>query len=95
MSKRFVISPTRSKPSGSLEGVDVAARYFVYKLYDAAGGKAAPWQPVNGFQEAAAVVSRAVERGWVLVRDEGMGRAKRATAMLTEAGRLMARKALR
>ena len=95
MSKRFVISTARSKSSGSLEGVDVAARYFVYKLYDAAAGKAALWHPVNGFQEAAAAVSRAVERGWVLVRDEGMGRAKRMTAMLTEDGRLMARKALR
>ena len=95
MSKRFVIATAKRKPSGSLEGVDVAARYFVYKLYDAAGGKAALWQPVNGFKEAAVAVSRAVERGCVHVRDERMGRAKRTTAMLTENGRLMARKSLR
>jgi hypothetical protein len=77
------------------EAIDIAARYFVYKLYDATGGNMALWHPVRTLQEAAATVSRAVERGWVVVRDEVVGKAKQRSAALTEVGRLLARKALR
>jgi hypothetical protein len=68
--------------------VDVAARFFVYKLYDATRGNPVSWHPVRAFREAAATVSRAVERGWVVVRDEGNARAKQPYALLTDEGRL-------
>jgi hypothetical protein len=95
VSKPFLIHSGKSRPVKTAEAVDIAARYFVYKLFDATGGNLALWQPVRVFREAAATISRAVERGWVVVRDEGMGRAKQPCAVLTEEGRLLAKKALR
>ena len=75
--------------------VDVAARFFVYKLYDTTRGTPVTWQPVRALGEAAVTVRRAVERGWVIVRDEGTGRAKQTLAVLTDEGRVIARKGLR
>ena len=95
VTKPFFIPRVKSKPPGTGETVDIAARYFVYKLFDATDGNPASWQPVRIFREAAATVSRAVERGWVIIRDEGAGRAKQPCAVLTEEGRLLARKGLR
>jgi hypothetical protein len=92
VSKPFLIPTAKSKPTRTSEGVDVAARYFVYKLYDATRANPVMWQPVRAFREAAATVRRAVERGWVVVRDEGVGKAKQTYAVLTDEGRLMARK---
>ena len=90
VSKPFVIATGRNKPSKTIEAADVAARYFVYKLYDAAGGHPELWHPIRGFRETVAV-----ERGWVVVRDEGAGRVKQTCAVLTDQGRLLARKGLR
>ena len=73
----------------------MAARFFVYKLYDTTRGNPVVWQPVRVLGEAAATVSRAVDRGWVIVRAESTERAKELLAALTDAGRLLARKALR
>lgn len=81
----------------------MAARYFVYKLYDASRGSptASAWQSVRALGEPAETVSRAVERGWVVLREERKGKAKaKATpkdvwAALTEEGRAVARKGLR
>ena len=95
VSKPFVIATGRNKPSKTIEAADVAARYFVYKLYDAAGGHPELWHPIRGFRETVATVSRAVERGLVVVRDEGTGRVKQTCAVLTDQGRLLARKGLR
>ncbi len=95
MSKPFIIRSAKSKPARTSEAVDIAARYFVYRLFDATGGNLASWQPVRAFREAAATVSRAAERGWVIVRDEVAGRATQPCAALTEEGRLLARKGLR
>jgi hypothetical protein len=95
VSKPFVIPTSKSRPSRTSEPVDIAARYFVYKLYDATSGNPLLWHPVRAFREAAETVRRAVERGWVVVRDEGTGRAKQTCAVLTDEGRLMARKGLR
>jgi hypothetical protein len=94
VSKPFVTPTAKSTPTRTSE-VDVAARYFVYKLYDATRGNPAMWHPIRAFREAAATVSRAVERGWVVVRSEGKGRAKQPCAVLTEAGRVIARRGLR
>ena len=101
MTNRFIIPTAKSKSSRTSEGLDVAARYLVYKLYDASTGTptASSWQPVRALGELAATVGRAVERGWVVTRDEGKGKAKAKAkdlwASLTEEGRAMARKGLR
>ena len=95
VSKPFLIPAAKSKPTHTSEAVDVAARYFVYKLYDATRSSPVSWHPIRAFKEAAATVSRAVERGWVVVRAEGAGRAKQTYAALTDEGRAVARKGLR
>ena len=50
------------------DGTDVAARYFVYKIYDATGGQPMQWAALRGMAETAATISRAVERGWVVLQ---------------------------
>jgi hypothetical protein len=83
---KSVVLPRAAKSTSTRTGeaIDIAARYLVYKLFDATGGNMALWHPVRMLQEAAATVSRAAERGWVIVRDEGNGRAKQLSAALTE-----------
>jgi hypothetical protein len=102
VSKRFVIPTAKSKSLRTSEGLDVAARYLLYKLHDLSRGtSAAPsWQSVEALGEASATVDRAVERGWVVIRDNGnKGKAKAKVkerwAALTEEGRAVARKGLR
>ena len=79
------------------DALDIAARYLAYKLH--VPGKAVMesemWQPLSTLGEAAATVRRAVERGWVILRDEGQGRTKERYAALTDDGRQVARKGLR
>lgn len=93
--KPFNIPHAKSKPFRAGEAVDVAARYLVYKLYVPGPAIAGAWQPLSMLGESAATVGRAVERGWVIVRDEGQGKTKERYAALTDEGRLVARKALR
>lgn len=92
-----IVLPRAKKPTPRItaEVLDIAARFFVYKLFDATNGQMARWHPVRMLKEAEATVSRAVERGWVVLRDEVSGKVKQRSAALTEVGRLMARKALR
>jgi hypothetical protein len=92
-----VVIPRAAKSTSArtAEAIDIAARFFVYKLFDATGGDMALWHRVRMLREAAKTVSRAAERGWVVVRDDGDGRAKEQSAALTEEGRLLARKSLR
>jgi hypothetical protein len=45
-------------------------------------------------REVQATVARAVERGWVIVRDDRKGRTNARSASLTDQGRRMARKSL-
>jgi hypothetical protein len=97
MVRRTVIPPS-NKPAKTSEALDVAARYLLYKLYDASSGPgtASSWQSVRALGEEAATVSRAVERGWVVIRDDSSkGKAKQRWAALTEEGRAVARKGLR
>jgi hypothetical protein len=101
MISRIVIPTAKTKLKTS-EGLDVAARYLVYKLFDASRGTstAPSWQSVRALGEAAATVARAVERGWVVLRDDGNKRKAKAKtkdlwAALTEEGRAVARKGLR
>ena len=83
---------TRTRPRRPGEAVDVAARYFIYDLYDATGGHAGAWKALRADVEPS--VARAVERGWAIIRDDGKGSTKVRSASLTDEGRRIARKSL-
>jgi hypothetical protein len=87
----FNIRTTKSKVVKTGDGTDVAARYFVYKLYEATGGQPMQWQVLLGMGESAATISRAVERGLVVLQGDG-GKPLERKAMLTSDGRRLARK---
>jgi hypothetical protein len=90
------IPPARSKPLPTIDPADIAARHLVYKLSDATNGQPGAWHELNGIGERPETVTRAVERGWVVVREGGVnGRKKARSAALTDQGRLVARKGLR
>jgi hypothetical protein len=73
------------------DGTEVAARHFVYKLYDTTDGDAAQWKVLHGMGESAATISRAVERGWVVLQEVSRKPLDRKAA-LTDEGRRLARK---
>jgi len=73
------------------EGLDVAARYFVYKLYEATDGQPMRSRVLHGMGESAATISRAVERGWVILEDV-RGKPLDRKAALTDEGRRLARR---
>ena len=89
----FYISTTKgqSKVVKSRDGTDVAARYFVYKLYEDTDGHPMQWATLQGLGESAATISRAVERGWVVLQGVG-GKPLDRKAALTDEGRRLARK---
>ena len=93
--KPFFTSSNRPKPRRTGEAVDVAARYLVYEIYDATSGHAGEWKALRNNAEVQATVTRAVERGWAIVRDDGIGRSKVRSASLTDDGRRLALKSLR
>ena len=66
--------------------IDVAARYFVYKLYEATDGQPKVWGTLRGMNESRATIARTVERGWVSL--EGTS----GKAALTDERRRLARK---
>jgi hypothetical protein len=69
----------------------VAARYFVYKLYEATGGTPKQWKELRDLGETPNTVARAVERRWVILDSAGGGLQGRCAA-LTDEGRRLARK---
>jgi len=83
------------KPSRPTAAVDVAARYLVYKIFDAISGTPQTWRPLRDIDEKAETLARAVERGWVVVHNHQReyGHAVRIVA-LTDEGRRMARRNL-
>jgi hypothetical protein len=95
MSKPFFIAGSTRTPRGGADAADVAARHLVYKLYEATNGQPGAWQLLRTIGERPETVARAVERGWLIVRDGEAGRAKAQNGMLTEAGRRVARKGVR
>ena len=52
------------------DGLDIAARHFAYKLYDTTDGRPTQWYLLYGMGESAATISRAVQRGWVVLQEE-------------------------
>ena len=87
----FHIPNGKSKAIKAREGIDVAARYLVYKLYEATDRQPMQWQVLHGMGESAATISRAVARGWVVLQ-EVKGKPMDREAALTEEGRRLARK---
>jgi len=95
LAKPFTILKSKNKPLKASEAVDVAARYLVYKLHVPGRPLGESWQLLSVLGETAVTVARAVERGWIVLRDEGQGKTKDRYAGLTDEGRMLARKALR
>jgi hypothetical protein len=93
--KPFFTPTIKTKPRRTVEAVDVAARYFVYELYDATSGHVGEWKALRDNGQVQATVARAVEHGWAVVRDHGKGTTKVRRASLTGEGRRMARRSLR
>lgn len=96
VAKPFTFLDSKNKARKPREAVDIAARYLVYKLHvpDRSLGVSS-WQLLSILNETAATIDRAVEHGWVILRDEGQGKMRKRYAALTEEGRMLARKALR
>jgi hypothetical protein len=60
-------SAAKPKVVRTRDALDVAARYFVYKLYEATDGQPMQWRVLHGMGRSAATISRAVERRWVIL----------------------------
>jgi hypothetical protein len=90
--RNFHAAPTgKPKVRNTLDAIDVAARYFVYKLYEATDGQPMQWRVLHRMGESAATISQAVERGWVVLQ-EVRGKPLERKAALTDEGRRLARK---
>ena len=64
------------------DAIDIAARYFVYKLYEATDCRPMAWQILRGMKEAPATVARAVQCGWVSVQASNRGSVKEQSGCL-------------
>jgi hypothetical protein len=81
-------SKDQSKANKILDAIDVAAKYFVYKVYDATRRDRIQWVSLKGIDESQAALERAVKRGWIVQRQSGP---RQSEAALTEDGRRLAR----
>jgi hypothetical protein len=92
-SRTFSIPKNKGTPKAVkiADPIDVAARYFVYKLYEATNGHPMQWEPLRGMGELRATVERAVERGWVILEGTS-GKPLERKAALTDEGRRLARR---
>jgi hypothetical protein len=88
----FKTNGTRPKAG---DAIDVAARFFVYKLYEATDRRPMAWHGLRGMKEEPTTVARAVERGWVVVRSDNSGKPSGQSGCLTDEGRALARKGSR
>ena len=88
VSKPLSSASANPKARKAADAEDIAARYLVYKLYDATRDQLGQWQALRALGEPKAIIDRAVERGWVTVTHEG--KAKVYTASLTVEGRRLA-----
>ena len=91
VSRTFNIFAPKAPPKATRDALDVAARYFVYKLYDATRREPMQWVALKGIDEASATIARAAERGWVVLQGAG-GKPLNRKAALTDEGRRLARK---
>jgi hypothetical protein len=79
-----------ASPSKISDPLDIAARYFVYKLCEATGGRPIERQLLRSMGETLEIVLCSVERGWVTLHAGAKPRDR--TAALTDEGRRLARK---
>ena len=88
-SRTFRIAPS-TKSFKTADALDIAARYFVYKLYEATSGRPMERQLLRSMGERLEAVLRSVERGWITLHPGPKPRDR--TAALTDDGRRVARK---
>jgi hypothetical protein len=81
-------SPGTTKTGKAGDAIDVAARYFQYKFYEATEGQPGQWRALYGMGESAE--TRAVEREWVTLDVNRKPLERRAA--LTDEGRRLARR---
>jgi hypothetical protein len=91
--RRFspVASTAKPKVVRTRDALDVAARYFVYKLYDATRRDPIQWVPLKEIDESQATIERAVQRGWAILQRRPSASLRQSEAALTEEGRRVAR----
>jgi hypothetical protein len=92
-SKNLPRFPSKAKPNvvRTRDALNVAARYFVYKLYDATRRNRTQSMSVKGIDESQATIERAVERGWAVLQRRAGASLHQNEATLTEEGRRLAR----
>jgi len=90
VSKTFTIASAAPKARKAADAEDIAARYLVYKLYDATRDHGGTWQELRPLGEPKAIVDRAVQLAWTTVRQDGEGKVKVLRASLTVEGRRLA-----
>jgi hypothetical protein len=83
----------QSKVIKTLDAIDVAAKYFVYKLYDATRRDRIQWVPLKEIGESQVTIERAVQRGWAVLQRRPRASLRQSQAGLTEEGRRLARAA--
>ena len=91
--RRFSPFASTAKPKvvRTRGALDVAARYFVYKLYDATRRDRIQWVPLKGIDESQATIERAVQLGWAVLQGRLSASLQHSEASLTEEGRRLAR----
>jgi hypothetical protein len=87
----FTIPAAKRNSFKTIGAIDVAAKYLVYKQYEATDGQLMRWATLRGMGELRATVERAVERGWVIL-EGASGKLLERKAALTDEGRRLARK---
>jgi hypothetical protein len=77
----FIISTTKgkSKVVKTGDGADVAARYFVYKLYEATDGQPMQWQVLLTTWAKARAMQHWIDRSGIVHRPIGSSRMSRTT----------------
>jgi hypothetical protein len=81
----------RPKVIKTLDALDVAARYLVYKLYEATDRLPMQWATLQGLNESRATIARAVERGWVILQEVSRKPLDRKVTLTDEGRRRPAR----
>ena len=93
--RRYTPGSNEGRPRRPTEAVDIAARYLVYKIFDAISGTPETWRPLGDIDEKIEILTRAVERGWAMVLEHQQeGRPTVRVVALTDEGRRMARRSL-
>jgi hypothetical protein len=77
------------KAAKTADTTEIAARNFVYKLFDATAGRPMRWATLRRMYESRAAIARAVERGWVILWGTS-GTPLELKAALTDEGRRLA-----